>query len=150
MAQESSSDEIKAFLEQLAGQAEITDFIQNLGRDLVASGVLRSEEFDKTPGMLQVAKLKTKLRDSKIYVGDIAAGAEWKARKVDWWDQHGAQLVIHIQKAWKTQAGGVGAVTDAVIRGQVLSKAALDAMLCGVSLPSLTILHLSAPGARCA
>ena len=26
----------------------------------------------------------------------------------------------------------------------------LDAMLCGVSLPSLTILHLSAPGARCA
>ena len=59
MAQESSSDEIKAFLEQLAGQAEITDFIQNLGRDLVASGVLRSEEFDKTPGMLQVAKLKT-------------------------------------------------------------------------------------------
>ena len=47
MAQESSSDEIKAFLEQLASQAEITDFIQNLGRDLVASGVLRSEEFDK-------------------------------------------------------------------------------------------------------
>eukprot|EP01046_Picozoa_sp_COSAG06_P021384 COSAG06_NODE_1605_length_8948_cov_25.421939_5_plen_597_part_00 len=123
MAQESSSDEIKAFLEQLAGQAEITDFIQNLGRDLVASGVLRSEEFDKTPGMLQVAKLKTKLRDSKIYVGDIAAGAEWKDRKADWWDQHGAQLVIRIQKAWKTQAGGVGAVTDAVIRGQVLSKA---------------------------
>ena len=26
----------------------------------------------------------------------------------------------------------------------------LDAMLCGVSLPSLTILHSSAPGARCA
>ena len=26
----------------------------------------------------------------------------------------------------------------------------LDAMLCDVSLPSLTILHLSAPGARCA
>ena len=25
----------------------------------------------------------------------------------------------------------------------------LDAMLFGVSLPSLTILHLSAPGARC-
>ena len=42
MALESSPDEIKAFLEQLAGQAEITDFIQNLGRDLVASGVLRT------------------------------------------------------------------------------------------------------------
>ena len=123
MALESTPDEIKAFLEQLAAQAEITDFIQNLGRDLVASGVLRAEEFDKTPGMLQVAKLKTKLRDSKIYVGDIEAGAEWKTKKADWWDQHGAQLVIRIQKAWKTQAGGVGAVTDAVIRGQVLSKA---------------------------
>ena len=30
MALESSPDEIKAFLEQLAGQAGITDFIQNL------------------------------------------------------------------------------------------------------------------------
>jgi PP-loop superfamily ATP-utilizing enzyme len=59
MALESTPDEIKAFLEQLAAQAEITDFIQNLGRDLVASGVLRAEEFDKTPGMLQVAKLKS-------------------------------------------------------------------------------------------
>ena len=44
MALESTPDEIKAFLEQLAAQAEITDFIQNLGRDLVASGVLRAEE----------------------------------------------------------------------------------------------------------
>ena len=35
MAFESSPDEIKAFLEQLAEQARITDFIQNLGRDLV-------------------------------------------------------------------------------------------------------------------
>ena len=105
MALESTPDEIKAFLEQLAAQAEITDFIQNLGRDLVASGVLRAEEFDKTRGMLQVAKLKTKLRDSKIYVGDIEAGAEWKTKKADWWDQHGAQLVIRIQKAWLTCCG---------------------------------------------
>ena len=44
MALESTPDEIKAFLEQLAAQAEITDFIPNLGRDLVASGVLRAEE----------------------------------------------------------------------------------------------------------
>ena len=36
MALESSPDEIKTFLEQLAGQARITDFIQNLGRDLLA------------------------------------------------------------------------------------------------------------------
>ena len=47
MAQQSTAGEITAFLDQLAGQAEITDFIQNLGRDLVASGVLRAEEFDK-------------------------------------------------------------------------------------------------------
>ena len=114
MALESTPGEIKAFLEQLAVQAGITDFISNLGRDLVASGVLRAEEFDKTPGMLQVAKLKTKLRDSKIYVGDIEAGAEWKTKKADWWDQHGAQLVIRIQKASRdrtfcaTIAGGKG------------------------------------------
>jgi hypothetical protein len=37
MAQQSTAGEITAFLDQLAGQAEITDFIQNLGRDLVAS-----------------------------------------------------------------------------------------------------------------
>ena len=122
MAQQSTAGEITAFLDQLAGQAEITDFIQNLGRDLVASGVLRAEEFDKNPGMLQVAKLKNKLRESKIYVGDVEAGAEWKDQKENWWDQHGAGLVIRIQKAWKTQAGGMGMVTDAVIRGQVLSK----------------------------
>ena len=122
MAQQSTAGEITAFLDQLAGQAEITDFIQNLGRDLVASGVLRAEEFDKNPGMLQVAKLKNKLRESKIYVGDVEAGVVWKDQKENWWDQHGAGLVIRIQKAWKTQAGGMGMVTDAVIRGQVLSK----------------------------
>jgi hypothetical protein len=38
MALESTPDEIKAFLEQLAAQAEITDFIQNLGRDLGPRG----------------------------------------------------------------------------------------------------------------
>ena len=37
MALESTPDEIKAFLEQLAAQAEITDFIQNLGRRPVTS-----------------------------------------------------------------------------------------------------------------
>ena len=88
----------------------------------MASGVLRAEEFYKNPGMLQVAKLKNKLRESKIYVGDVEAGAVWKDQKEGWWDQHGAGLVIRIQKAWKTQAGGLGMVTDAVIRGQVLSK----------------------------
>ena len=36
MAQQSTAGEITAFLDQLAGQAEITDFIQNLGRDLMA------------------------------------------------------------------------------------------------------------------
>eukprot|EP01043_Picozoa_sp_COSAG02_P008563 COSAG02_NODE_276_length_26189_cov_810.678191_8_plen_95_part_00 len=78
MAQQSTAGEITAFLDQLVGQAEITDFIQNLGRDLVASGVLRAEEFDKNPGMLQVAKLKNKLRESKIYVGDVEVGVVWK------------------------------------------------------------------------
>ena len=81
MAQQSTAGEITAFLDQLARQAEITDFIQNLGRDLVASGVLRAEEFDKNPGMLQVAKLKNKLRESKIYVGDVEAGAVWKDQR---------------------------------------------------------------------
>ena len=46
MAQQSTADEITAFLDQLARQAQITDFIQNLGRDLVASGVLRTEELE--------------------------------------------------------------------------------------------------------
>ena len=68
--------------------------------------MLRAEEFDKTPGMLQVAKLKTKLRDSKIYVGDIEAGAEWKTKKADWWDQHGAQLVIRIHAHLPTAVSG--------------------------------------------
>ena len=49
MAQQSTAGEITAFLDQLARQAEITDFIQNLGRDLVASGVLRAEEFACQP-----------------------------------------------------------------------------------------------------
>ena len=118
----STADEIGAFLDQLSGQAEIGDFIDNMGQDLVASGVLRKAEFSPKPGMLQVAKLRTKFRDSKVYVGDIEAGADWKGRQAEWWDAHGARLVIRVQKAWKTQAGGVGTVTDAIIRGQVLSK----------------------------
>ena len=37
----STADEISAFLDQLSDQAEVGHFIDNLGQDLVASGVLR-------------------------------------------------------------------------------------------------------------
>ena len=74
MSQQSTADEISAFLDQLSGQAEINDFIDNLGQDLVASGILRKAEFSPKPGMLQIAKLRTKFRDSKIFVGDVEAG----------------------------------------------------------------------------
>ena len=59
---------------------------------------------------------------SGIHISDLETGEDWKDRKAEWWDAHGARLVIRVQKAWKTQAGGVGMVTDAIIRGQVLSK----------------------------
>ena len=34
MSQQSTADEISAFLDQLSGQAKISDFIDNLGQDL--------------------------------------------------------------------------------------------------------------------
>eukprot|EP01048_Picozoa_sp_COSAG05_P025529 COSAG05_NODE_6534_length_942_cov_1.344009_1_plen_219_part_00 len=124
-AQHSTAQEIEAFLTALTRVAGITDFIENLGRDLVASGVLRKAEFSETPTRLQLSKLRAKLKESRVYVGDISTTANWKdtaAKKDEWYDLHGGPLVVRIQKAWKSQAGGVGIVTDAVIRGQVLSK----------------------------
>ena len=120
-AQQSTEAEWSAFLDQLRDQAEIDDFIENLGQDLVGSEILREADFGKKPSMLQKSKLKTKLRGSKIYVGDIEADASWKTKKEQWWDEHGSKLVIRIQDAWKRRAGGVSSLTDEMIRGQVLS-----------------------------
>eukprot|EP01048_Picozoa_sp_COSAG05_P040575 COSAG05_NODE_20873_length_276_cov_0.587571_1_plen_52_part_01 len=45
----STEAEIELFLETLRQDAGISDFIANLGQDLVASGVLREAEFGKQP-----------------------------------------------------------------------------------------------------
>jgi hypothetical protein len=121
-AAQSTETEWTAFLDQLRDEAEIGDFIENLGQDLVGSEILREAEFGKKPSMLQKSKLKAKLRGSKIFVGDIEADASWKNKQEQWWDEHGSKLVIRIQDAWKRRAGGVGSVTDEMIRGQVLSR----------------------------
>ena len=55
MSQHSTADEISAFLDQLSGEAEIHDFIDNLGQDLVASSILREAEF--SPGIRHVQKI---------------------------------------------------------------------------------------------
>ena len=95
----STEAEIELFLETLRLDAGISDFIANLGQDLVASGVLREAEFGKQPSRLQRSKLKSKFKESKIYVGDIDTGEEWQTKPDDWWDLHGAKLVLRIQGA---------------------------------------------------
>ena len=57
----SSEAEVTAFLDELRDTALIHNFIENLGQDLVSTGVLREAEFGKKPGMLQLAKLKIRL-----------------------------------------------------------------------------------------
>ena len=88
-AVQSTEAEIAQFLDCLRDDAGIRDFIPNLGQDLVASGVLREAEFGKQPSRLQLSKLKTKLKESKIYVGDIDTDAAWQAKPDDWWDRLG-------------------------------------------------------------
>jgi hypothetical protein len=87
---QSTETEWTAFLDQLRDEAEIDDFIENLGQDLVGSEILREAEFGKKPSMLQKSKLKTKLRGSKIFVGDIEADASWKNKKFAHWQRGGA------------------------------------------------------------
>ena len=71
--------------------------------------------------MQQKSKLKAKFKASKVYVADIASESSWKYKQEEWWDEHGAKLVLRIQKAWKAQAAGT-ALTDGMIHGQVLSR----------------------------
>eukprot|EP01046_Picozoa_sp_COSAG06_P082197 COSAG06_NODE_29252_length_560_cov_0.459870_2_plen_55_part_01 len=49
MAQQSTAGEITAFLDQLVGQAEITDFIQNLGFFNVTATTEIATEFNNLP-----------------------------------------------------------------------------------------------------
>ena len=137
---QSSAAEIAAFLAQLKNQAEVTDFMENLGQDLLGSGVLREADFGKKPTSLQLSKLKAKFRESKVYVGDVQAGAEWKDKKDEWWDEHGAPLVLRIQDAWKAQAGGTGTITEALIRGQVLSRPEVKEIVQDAKMPELEAL----------
>ena len=59
-AAQSTETEWTTFLDQLRDQAEIDDFIENLGQDLVGSEILREAEFGKKPSMLQKSKLKAR------------------------------------------------------------------------------------------
>ena len=88
----SSEAEVTAFLDELRDTALIHNFIENLGQDLVSTGVLREAEFGKKPGMLQLAKLKIRFKQSGIQVGDIPTTAEWAEKKMDWWEQHGLSI----------------------------------------------------------
>ena len=118
----SSEAEVTAFLDELRDTALIHNFIENLGQDLVSTGVLREAEFGKRPGMLQLAKLKIRFKQSGIQVGDIPTTAEWAEKKMDWWEQHGAKLILRVQDKWKSQAAGVGAVSESgcvpLVRGR--------------------------------
>jgi hypothetical protein len=65
----SSEAEVTAFLDELRDTALIHNFIENLGQDLVSTGVLREAEFGKKPGMLQLAKLTIRFKQSGIQRG---------------------------------------------------------------------------------
>ena len=69
----STPAEFRGFLVTLKGVAQITDFLDVLGKDLVRSGILREAEFSlKDPDRLQKAKLKARLIDSGVKIDDIS------------------------------------------------------------------------------
>ena len=119
----STPAEFRGFLVSLKRDAQITDFLDVVGKDLVRSGVLREAEFSlKDPDRLQKAKLKARLIDSGVKIDDISTDVRFRNQPDDWWEEHGALLASRIQAAWDSQVGGGAVLGDAMVAGQVLSE----------------------------
>ena len=83
----STPGEFRGFLVNLKEDAQILDFLDVVGKDLVRSGVLREAEFSlKDPDRLQKAKLKARLIDSGVKIDDISTDAFFKDQPDDWWE----------------------------------------------------------------
>ena len=114
----STPAEFRGFLVALKRDAQITDFLDVVGKDLVRSGVLREAEFSlKDPDRLQKAKLKARLIDSGVKIDDISTDVLFRNQPDDWWEEHGALLASRIQAAWDSQAGGGAVLGDAMVAG---------------------------------
>ena len=52
-------------------------------------------------------------------MGDIPTDEEWSDKKMEWWETHGAKLILRVQDAWKSQAAGVKQWTPSHARSMV-------------------------------